>query len=994
MVANNMSGSGSSSYHARLKATGAKVLANAIVEDLHRGSTDEMRGHMIEAVQTLETHQTLESRARADLYLAIAQGARALGEMDRSEGLVRRIVTMQGGNMLGVIAAAERLQSLLMLDRGDMESARRLAQTIDKLHVIRPHAQTLLDGHDENVSIGTYLVIAEIELADRQIECALVAMERARARVEVERSDDITFTRDYHALMLMNELVLGCAGDADARARLYDLPAQWAGNHSVSAILRARLALLLDAVSYDLVNSDEGSVPDVLNVSETSRWRGFHSLLHNQERVSRPPQSHAEPFAEVHAEPFVEPIVTPSTQPLAQVVPAPPSHDARVRLLDDEPSVLDIDELFATHLPAVLTPQAVATGDVGDANSSPLGDCIADAEAHVPPMPAAATPLGEFVVRLDVMAFDIVIQGLERAAATGRLDLLFDEGTVSREAEQGAQIAGIPDAQAVTGGSLYLTEGLLIDASLQYQDGGPRGVDPFAALAMLAQISIGAAASVQASFVRSNEVYENRFGAGNNTALLLSILTGADTADQIEAEFEVTAAEVTRGDSATATPNVRLAEADRFAGGNGSLSPIEVFTILNAATTKEVCEALSRALAANCVELLYRGEPIAAAGIHQADQREIVTHYGEFSLRICTPNDAPAIAFDDREQALIELAYNRLFAMPRVERASDIDRPNATLPDNIVAASAAMFELFGIVHRLAQFDGTGLPLAHILILGETGVGKEIVASMIHTCSGRANKPFLPVNSAAILDDLATATVFGAKKGSYTGADSDRPGLIESAEGGTLFLDEIGSTSTKLQAMLLRVTQDGSYQRLGDPNKKTANVRFVMATNKNIEDADEFKNDLKHRCQVITVPPLRARREDIRPLADHFARLNTVTLSEAAYMWLERQDWPGNVRELGQFIQRAAAQSGVGSVVNPATLDAVTQQSSAFPPPLPPLLAGETYSDALHRIEREFLLRVLQQESRNMNQAARLFGVVRNTFLNRLKAHDLQPEKSE
>src|SRR5581483_2764892 len=152
------------------------------------------------------------------------------------------------------------------------------------------------------------------------------------------RSDDISFARDYHALMLMNELVLGCSGDAAARARLYDLPAQWAGNHSVSAILRARLTLLLDAVSYDLVNSDSGVVPDVLNDSETSRWRGFHSLLHSQAPVVSALQSNTEPVA--------EPQASRPTKPSAEVViSVPASHDARVGLLADETSVLDIDEL-------------------------------------------------------------------------------------------------------------------------------------------------------------------------------------------------------------------------------------------------------------------------------------------------------------------------------------------------------------------------------------------------------------------------------------------------------------------------------------------------------------------------------------------------------------------------------------------------------------------------------------------------------------------------
>lgn len=956
-------------YHSRLQAATVRFLATALREDLRRGNIEEMKAHMRSAVETVEQQRGLDMRARAEIYLALGESARALGDLDTSEYYARRVVTMPSGNLLDIIAAAERLQALLLLDKGDIEAARKLADSIDKLHVIRPHADTLLAGEDGSVSLATLLVIAEIELADRKILAARAAVERALLRVGQERSDAPGFADSCNALLLMKHLVFGCAGDDKSGMRLDEIQHEWRRDAAVSTQLRARLALLSDSVAYGLTHYDGQDISIVLNAQEATRWNRFREFF-------TPPQ-----ISEI----------TPDKTEGGAYDPVPRAGTAL-----DENNFGDTGEDLSFNLDLFIEEvftQAERSSDQikSDISSAQLLPTEGLFPNSAPPVRATASNhlIGDLLIRLDVMNFDVIIQGLERATNTGRLDLQFDDATLVQAVKEGAIFAEIPDPANVVGGTIFIDHGLLIDACLTYSEGQEMNVEPIAALALLAQISIGYAASVQASFTRNTDEHPDRFTAGNNIALLLSILASND-----EKAVSGSGPDTLSLDKDDHLP-VELCSTDsKFLGDNGaSIDPRDVLSILNATSPEELCSAFARVLRASHVELRYKSDIVISYGIDNQDDTQIDTHYGDYSLHFRLIPEGEPRAFKDREQALAEMTYNRLFAMPRTSRPSDvIYRRDTSLEDSgIVAASKVIFDLFGLVHRLAQFDGTSLPVAHILIIGETGTGKEIVAKMIHECSGRKSLQFIPVNTATITTELAPATIFGAKKGSYTGAATDRRGLIEAADGGTLFLDEIGNTNEALQAMLLRVAQDGTYQRVGDTETRTSNTRLVMATNQNVEDPYRFKPDLKYRCQIIRVPPLRERREDIRPLADAFARSNSVTLNESAYLWLERQDWPGNVRELSHFIQRAAAQVGHGDTINANTLASVTVQGH-YAPPLPPLLPSENYRQALARIEMGYLSLVLAEAGSNMNQAAKLFGVSRNTFLSRLAAHNVSYEK--
>ncbi len=250
------------------------------------------------------------------------------------------------------------------------------------------------------------------------------------------------------------------------------------------------------------------------------------------------------------------------------------------------------------------------------------------------------------------------------------------------------------------------------------------------------------------------------------------------------------------------------------------------------------------------------------------------------------------------------------------------DRPESD--HGIVGESPATHDLIRLIHRVAPTE------ANILILGESGTGKEVVARAIHHLSKRAGGPFLPLNMAALPADLVESTLFGHEKGSFTGADAANPGAVESAQGGTLFLDEIGEMKLDLQAKLLRFLQERTFQRVGSPKPRAADVRIVAATNRNLQDqvlAGHFREDLYYRLNVVPIrlPRLCERPEDIPSLIAHFLRRIQVRngmpakqYSPEAMKAMIAYEWPGNVRELENTVERLEILTE-GPVINPEDL---------------------------------------------------------------------------
>jgi transcriptional regulator with GAF, ATPase, and Fis domain len=294
----------------------------------------------------------------------------------------------------------------------------------------------------------------------------------------------------------------------------------------------------------------------------------------------------------------------------------------------------------------------------------------------------------------------------------------------------------------------------------------------------------------------------------------------------------------------------------------------------------------------------------------------------------------------------------------------------------------------------------------VLVLGETGVGKEVVAETLHELSGRSGPSFVRLNCAALPGDLLESELFGSERGAYTGAVATRAGLLEAAEGGTLFLDEVGDLPLPLQGKLLRVLESGEFFRLGSSRARRANVRFVAATNRDLKQATaggRFRPDLYYRLNGVSVlvPPLRARPTEILPLAEAFAAriergpgVPPATFTPAARERLERYAWPGNARELKSVVERSVLMSA-GGPLDAADLlfDALGGAGVAAPPTPPPLVPEALPADDGEAGERAHILAALEACAFNQTKAAEALGMPRRTLVYKLRRYGLpRPRK--
>lgn len=301
-------------------------------------------------------------------------------------------------------------------------------------------------------------------------------------------------------------------------------------------------------------------------------------------------------------------------------------------------------------------------------------------------------------------------------------------------------------------------------------------------------------------------------------------------------------------------------------------------------------------------------------------------------------------------------------------------RDELPLPANVVAVSPLMRAVFHDAALIAPSE------SRVLITGESGVGKEVLADAIHGWSPRAKGPLVKVNCAAIPETLLESELFGHEKGAFTGAHQTRTGRFEEADGGTIFLDEISEMSPQLQAKLLRVTQEGRFRRVGSGKELQTNARILAATNRNLEaliKEGRFREDLFYRLAVVElgVPPLRERREDILPLATHFIAQfggDKTRFAPAVTERLERCAWPGNVRELRNAMERAALLSR-GGVVLPEHLPTRVRATEGAMP------ANTNDAQRLEEIERDAILAALKRHDYNRTETARTLAISRRAL---------------
>jgi len=313
--------------------------------------------------------------------------------------------------------------------------------------------------------------------------------------------------------------------------------------------------------------------------------------------------------------------------------------------------------------------------------------------------------------------------------------------------------------------------------------------------------------------------------------------------------------------------------------------------------------------------------------------------------------------------------------------------------DSIVTKSPKMEKIISITGRVAKSNST------VLIRGETGTGKELIAQALHFGSNRQNKPLISVNCAALSENLLESELFGHEKGSFTGASSQRIGRFEQADGGTLFIDEIGDISLQTQVKLLRALQFGEFERIGGTKTLKVDVRVITATNRNLEEMIEtgqFRQDLYYRINVIAInlPALRERKEDIPLLIKHFidkfskeTGKDVRNISKEAHNQLMHYHFPGNIRELENIIESAVVMSrGEIIAINDFTPDVLSSSESTA---LNPHNFQNSYDDKLEAFESTMINDALELKVGNQSQAAKVLGITERHLRSRMQKYDIK-----
>jgi len=352
--------------------------------------------------------------------------------------------------------------------------------------------------------------------------------------------------------------------------------------------------------------------------------------------------------------------------------------------------------------------------------------------------------------------------------------------------------------------------------------------------------------------------------------------------------------------------------------------------------------------------------------------------------------------FDNDE---LQVILNRAAEHRRMKVENSSMRAELTIkfnPDNIIGQSPAMESVHDMIHRVGPTKAT------VLILGESGVGKELVARAIHNNSQVADKPFIPLNCAALTETLLESELFGHEKGAFTGASRMHTGKFEDADGGTIFLDEIGETTMGFQTKLLRVLQEGTFSRVGGNDSIKVDVRVIAATNKNLEKMVEegsFREDLYYRLKVVPleIPPLRKRKEDIELLATHFVKkacqdngLNNRSLTTEAIDALKNEDWRGNVRELENTIERAVILTR-GNEIGVDDLWLPPSNEKPYSLEIDSELTEMPLTEFVDEMTKQHVIRALDKKSWKKQDAAEFLQIDRATLYRMIKRFGIEQD---
>ena len=947
-------------FHASQAVSSASMVETMVKDELRRGDFSEI-GVRVQRIEELVNEHLLEAERERSLLLLAAELLEGAGETRKAYQLTGRLLADKERLGHSFLSALRRFRARLALNAGDIATARAEVSltervVMERLRGLGEVEQTIDDQDLSKVTVATWLLSAEISLAEREYDRSLEDLANARSCLSggVKSIDESVMFELLSALVLVG---IGDGTGAPALAYLYELHVALREESAVGAAMSARIAAAA---------GDMGNVIG-LSKSEALRWRGYG------------------PEPEVVQHYLVQGNSVPGLADVLSKLP-PPS------------------ELLA----ALDESLAAVGGDVEVANQS-IGATEASKFSLLP-----MSFLFEFFRLEEVTGmFDYNLK-------TGHLVVDWsdcDEGLLGDAVGVGA-ISEL--ALRCKSGTIYLNNGAYVDACFHSEDFALLGMSVEDVIFEIFRISTAGFPGAGArQFNGGPEVARipervnlrpNQFNL--DLTKRLDHMRSGRSADEVgdeEVDFDLVFANWENGGKSDG-------EVGELVGGGGMGNSIAV----------ERAETPASGVMASLLGILESGdlvslqltviECLGVLGLNGIRIEIVLANCGEkfrecgLSAELCDVWGSYAagplvmvvsfrkgveVSCREAVDVVMKTAVERMRSLPGQRIVGAIDSPGFIAADPVTQA------LLANLRDLAQLDGVSgsrQPLKHILLEGERGTGKELLARLIHSWSSRGEEKFSVANLGAITKELAAAEIFGHKKGAFTGAEKDHAGYIGNAERGTLFLDELDEADERMQALLKRVVQFRTYNVVGSPEELNCDVRFVAATNRVGGGEDFIKADLRDRFIRVRVAALRERRGDIGPLAQSFA--GRYKLPEAVLGFLEGFEWPGNVRQLQAVVERVCLLAKSADDVTLAAFEASVRETGPNPAVVMveegrfhPLEVGETYKDRMNKTGRRLITYYLDFTGWNKTHTASLLGMTRQNLSDLIRTRGIVEEKS-
>lgn len=923
----------------------ADMIEKMIRQELRHGDFSKM-AERVSRIEELVGEHVLETVRERELLLLAAVFLEGGGETRAAYRLAGRLLADKERLEQSFLSSLRRFRARLALNRGDIKEARAEVTLTERvvmetLRGLGEITETIDEEDLSKVTAATWLVSAEVSLAEGEVDQALQDLANARS-CGCRKADENALFELLSALACVS---LNDSGGAAALAHLYQAHVILRSESSVEALVSAR------------ISAAAGDMGHVIGISEAEarRWREYG------------------PAVEV-VQHYLREGVSVGGAVAVDKLPLP--HELIAAL---DRSLVDVNRVSGAEVkrPAELTPEIL--------------------------------PMS---FRFECFSLFEITGMFDYNLKTGSLavDWSACDPVLLKEA---VDVGAIPEfALRCKGGTIYLNNGSYVDAALDSSEDQLRNMTPSDVIFELFRISTaglpGAGArQFQAGpeAVRIPEVINlrpNKFNL-DLTKRLDHMRCGKSDVDLGGDELDLDAAFAT-WESSGKVVGERVGKLEEqlvevsVGGELSSLLPVlSSEDVVSLELSVIECLA-SIGLGQSRIEIVSAesGERLRECGLSS----ELCDKWGTYPLGrlslVLGLGRNIAVDCSESVDVIMKVAGQRLRTLPGSKVMGKIDVAG------FIADDPKMQSVLSQVRDIAVLDGCENPqkMTHVLLIGERGTGKELLARLIHEWSGRNEKIYQVANLGAIAHQLAPAEIFGSKKGAFTGSVADRIGYIQKAEGGTLFLDELDEANENTQALLKRVVQFGTYNVVGCPDESSCDVRFVAATNRGVNEEECIKADLRDRFWIVQIPPLRERRADISPMAQYFASQHNYRLPEPVLSYLTDLQWPGNVRQLQTVVERVCAIVKTADEVNLSAFEYAVRESGNNPAfsvhehQFLPLGVGETLKDRQDSQERWHISYALNFTNWNKTGAARMLGMTRQKMHERMKALGMSVEKPE